>query len=221
MTKLTQEYVKLNNQSLLKLGFEFDVDFDFVEVLIDGQCPVSTMHGTIKKEEIVGSTIKKMDCFIEPVNDINVLLSFFKNGLNFNSETIQKKITQLKQEYAPYTPIVFTGKNGMESFKNRIKNKILSDWSATISVEKDLKISIYGKKRDILVCLGSISTEIKANDLVFTVFAENDTLYVPNEALNRFSGETIALHILTKPDFQKTIKNLFYKSKISNELYIE
>jgi hypothetical protein len=221
MTTIKHDYMKIENQSVIKLVFEFEENFDKLHIVINDNDILASSTGIIKNNCVDTNSTKVLELFITPdAEEINISIDFFKNGININSENIHKTISKLKKDLHPYSPVVFTSKKNIDSFKKRIENKILSDWSATIELKEDMMIFISGKKRDILVCLGTPGEEIQSTDIVFTIYTETDTVLIPKELFSRFIDKKVALYILVRPDFQKSIKNLYYKSRISNEIEI-
>lgn len=86
---------------------------------------------------------------------------------------------------------------------------------------EDVFIKIKGNKKSTLVCFGEVGKIVTSSDLSFVLEHDTEQLVLPwNFVVSRFRGKTVALHVLVKPDFQKKVKNLYYKSQISNEIFI-
>ena len=218
MIKANHSYIDKENSKINVL-----LDRDFETCIVDASgCDdvLATTVGSIKSNTIsINEKCTSFDIYLKNCSSKTVLdFTFVKNGAREKESCgVEAKI-----EPAPEArmPIIFTGKGGMEFFKKRTSSRLI-DCEVTLSMEEDLKISFSGKNKSMIVGLGEDSKELQSSDLVFTLQAGVREVVVPVEIIrSRFNGKEIALFLLVKPDFYKRVKNICYKSIISNKLMI-
>ena len=228
MIEIKAEHIRVDSNLLTKVFIDFDCakKFDLCSLEIEEvEEIIATTKGTIKKNEIlISESVKSLQVYLKPKTDVlHVAANFFNQNKLIECETKNLTLKKIGEEELNFhSPVVFTGKKGMELFDNRIKDKI-TNWSATFAkTSNELLVKINECKRPALVCFGTLEKEIRANDITFTIEPEIKVLSIPNDLLvSRFSGQEVALHALVKPDFQKKIKNLYYKTKVSDSIVIE
>ena len=72
-----------------------------------------------------------------------------------------------------------------------------------------------------MVCFGVLSSTVTAKDISFILDPDIESMILPWDLLlYRFADKEVALHLLVKPDFQKKIDNIYYKSQISDAIKI-
>jgi len=226
MSNITSEHVRINDDRLIKLKIDVECGFPFTSYtfICSGVSKIAaTTEGVITGNEIfINKAIQYFECFVKPKNEnVDVTINFFIEKQICTSENFNFSL-EIKDSVGQIDCLtIFTGKKQFEIFDERIKQKLIN-WNVSLSLKNgELIINSSKYKNPVLVCLGTLEKEVRSCDLSFTLDSDTNALYVPSEFLIRFSGQKIALHLLVKPDFQKKIKNIYYKSKISNEIYIE
>jgi len=219
-------HILIDGKPTIKMTFDFDLPFDSLTMSFSGIKEIAaSTSGSIDENEIkVNKRVITLDCYLIAESDqINVSFSYFKNGNMFHSETLSKQVKTVEVTgSSPHAPIIFTGDQGMDFFKKRIKKQLFPNVEFKISLQDDLKIEIIGEGKNLFLCLGTLDSSVSKNDLCFSIDETIKELSVPGELINdRFAKQTIALHVLTKPDFQRKVKNIYHKSKASNEIKIE
>jgi len=227
MSHVKIEQLRMDEKIISKISLALDCPNDAEEcaITLSGiKDIVATTQGTIKKNEILLKQIKKnVEVFIEPdETEIKLNVSYLAKGsiIHYEALSCDSQAPGKVESCHPLT--IFTGGKGHDFFDQRIQNKLLKEWNATLTqISEEMIIQIRGNKKSTLVCLGTIEKNITAQDLSFILEPDIEKLSVPYDFLiSHFRNQTIALHLLVKPDFQKKLKNIYYKSKISNEINI-
>jgi len=223
---LTQEKIHFNNQNLLCVFIIFEPSVECsgysVEFLNIDKISATT-EGFIRDNEVyINKRVKNVKIYLEHnIEDIECTAKYLIKDQVVHYEKVD--IHSNRNDYEEWhAPVVFTANKGMDFFKNRIHQKIFSELSVELDLKDDLTIYIKNNDKCLLFCLGTQSDELTASDLTFHIEKDIHKINVPFELLiKRFLNKKIAMHLLTKPDFRKDVNNLYYKSKISNEVEIK
>ena len=211
----------INSIELTKVNLLLDHTFDQVVILCTNVSKVvATTSGSIKENEIlITSQISQVSFYVEIKNTFIVTVNYYTSQAITHTETTELNTKEDTEQ--EHIPVVFTGNKGMNIFNKRIE-KTLTDWTADITrKDDDLVINIVGHKTSLLLCLGLLTKYVTATDMTFVFYKDTKKACVPLDILQRrFCNKEIALHLLVKPDFQKTIKNIFYKTKVSNSIKV-
>jgi len=218
------ELCKIGSKSLAKLLFSFEnADFDSVSIVLNELDDIeATTEGSIRGNEIfIGKPIREFQCFIScPVFSFTITLTFLKNKKIIHYDNVSITVPEIKESKEIEIPVVSSA--NLKRFKEKIQDGFLGDLAQIVKTEDELSIQMIDNPSSLFVCLGELSHEVKKNDLCFSIEKEIKKINVPLELIvQRFMNSEIALHVLVKPEFQKNIDNLYYKSKISNTIKVE
>ena len=218
---LTVDNTKINNNSLLKIGLQFkQIGQDECIVSVEGnEKIIASTEGTVQNNEItILKNVSFITFYVSSLKAVNV--QYFKNKelIEYENETIDSEIPEKSEAHIP---IIFTGGDRKKFFSSRINQRLINDWSVVLFLNSDFIImELIGSPKTSMVCFGEHQSEITHNDFVFKLDHWTKKLYIPIEALSKFVGKEIALSVLVKPDFQKKLSNIYYKSIVSNIIEI-
>jgi len=218
--------IKTDSDQLFKLSITFkDIDYTSVSLSF-GEIDevIATTEGTIvEKEVFLNDKKRRIDIFVKPIHktlDVNISYLHGESVIYHDKHEIELQLARKDRECKPLT--VFTGNKRFDVFEEKIKSRLLPDWDVNINEHKEeVSITIKNNKIATLVCFGILSTTVTAKDISFVLDPDIELVVLPWDLLlYHFAGQETALHILVKPDFQKKIDNIYYKSQISDSIKI-
>jgi len=161
-----------------------------------GECLLSFYNeNTLSKSESLSFPIDLTSCVSPIKSDIQVIKTM---GLDFTSRMLQ--------------------------FVDTLGRRPNSRWKVNITVEDDIVLKINNRSQYMcFASVGEMSDKILSSDIIFALYPKIHKLRIPKELIwkkfSSYNSNNIFCFELVKPDFQK-IKNILYKSKISNSLDI-
>lgn len=211
MIEIRHNSVKDENGVIyVTVSYSIECDFDYVRIF--GNKEILACDSGEINENIVTSKEMNNHVYFDSENDISVSFEIIKgSNVVFNTEY---KIEMESQDYNQGgVPIIFTGKNKKETLYKKLDQRLCdTKFSLIINKSKDLFIQADKKPKEHLFAIGENEKELSAKDIPICMVGSEIT--IPKELLEIFINKMIALHLLVKADYQKSL-SIYYKSPVS------
>lgn len=121
----------------------------------------------------------------------------------------------------PVIPVLFTGRKMMDGLRTKLRSGI-SPWRLMLEWKSDLVTRFVSTGPACLASLGPQGDEMTAGDLVFRLSEDMPPPSFPRElVMGRFpKGSKLCISQLAKADFQRNVRNLYYKSPASGTVSV-
>jgi len=177
------------------------------------QSLVTTTSGNIQKNTITSLPQNKITIYIKFDNKpIKLDVQFFEKDYIVHNEFVEFEF-QFSQEQKVSVPVIFTGKEKYNALYKKL-NQTITNCKFTITQKNgDIILTPTELGTETLFCFGTKTEELNAQDIVFS--CNGNHIVIPKELVLYFLNKEVYVFVLVKSDFQKSIKNKYYKSSIS------